>query len=174
MSTAIDNFEVCVAHVRLMEGGAVNRPSDPGGPTNFGITQETLDAARELLPGLARTVDALSWEEAKRIYHYHYWPAIRGDELPLCYALVTLDAAVNHGPRRAVRFLQQALGVTADGWIGAVTLAAAHGRARAPVLGECMARRTYFFMLQDAIDDEYGLGWARRVMRTLAAAMASA
>lgn len=167
---SVDNFEVCVEHVRLMEGGAVNRASDPGGPTNFGITQETLDAAHELLPGLPRTVAALTWTDAKRIYHYHYWPAIRGDELPLAYALVTLDAAVNHGARRAVRFLQQALGVTADGWIGAVTLAAAHAQLTAEVLGECMARRTYFFMLQDSMDDEYGLGWSRRVMRTFAVA----
>lgn len=167
---SLDHFEFCIEHVRLMEGGKVDRASDPGGPTNHGITQQLLDAVQGLLPDLPRTVGALTWDEAKRIYRHHFWPAVRGDDLPLGYALVTLDAAVNHGPRRAIRFLQLALGVTADGWIGAGTLAAAHARQTIEVLEECMARRTYFFMLQDSIDDEYGLGWARRVMRTFSVA----
>lgn len=170
MSTA-DNFDICVEHVRLMEGGKVNRASDPGGSTNFGITQPVLDAARTLLPELPRAVESLSWADAKQIYKRHYWSAIRGDELPLPYALITLDAAVNHGPNRAVRFLQQGLGVTADGWIGTETLAAAHVKLSAEVLEEAMARRAFFYMLQDAMDDEYGLGWARRVTRTLSLAL---
>lgn len=171
MQAAVDNFERAVEHVRLMEGGMVDRASDPGGPTNFGITQAMLDAARELIPDLPRSVETLTWDEAKRIYRYHFWPAIRGEDLPLPYALMTLDAAVNHGPRRAVRFLQQALGVKADGWIGAVTIAAAHNKLTPERLEECAARRAYFFMLQDSIDDEYGLGWARRLLRTFSAAL---
>ena len=51
------------------------------------------------------------------------------------------------------------------------TLAAAHIKLTAEVLEEAMARRTFFFMLQDSMDDEYGLGWARRVMRTFSAAL---
>lgn len=167
----MDNFATCIEHVRRMEGGMVDRATDPGGATNFGITQPVLEAARRLLPDLPRTVQSLNWDEAKRIYRVHFWSAIRGDELPLAFALATLDAAVNHGPRRAIRFLQQALGVTADGWIGAGTLAAAHAKLSADALEECMARRAHFYMLQDSMDDEYGLGWSRRLMRTFLAAL---
>ncbi len=165
------NFEVCVEVVRINEGGTVERASDPGGATNFGITQRVLDSARSLMPGLPRAVESLTWAEAKGVYKRHYWSAIRGDELPLPYALITLDAAVNHGPNRAVRFLQQGLGVKVDGWIGAETLAGAHIKVSPEALEECMARRAFFFMLQDSMDDEYGLGWARRVMRTFSAAL---
>lgn len=169
--TTPDSFEVCVELVRVNEGGKVNRASDPGGPTNFGITQRVLDAARSLMPDLPRVVEALTWADAKQVYRRHFWSAIRGDELPVAYALITLDAAVNHGPNRAVRFLQQGLGVQADGWIGTETLAAAHIKLTTEVLEEAMARRAFFFMLQDSMDDEYGLGWARRVMRTFSAAL---
>ncbi len=166
-----EHFELCVEHVRLMEGGKVNRASDPGGSTNFGITQTTLTDAREVIPDLPLTVETLTWPDAKRIYQVHYWSAIRGYDLPLAYALVTLDAAVNHGPHRAVRFLQQGLGVPDDGWIGVRTISRAHAVRTKAALKECMARRTHFFMLQDSMDDEYGLGWARRVMSTFAAAI---
>lgn len=168
---AVDNFERCIEHVRLMEGGYSNRKSDPGGPTNHGITQTMLDAARQLWPDLPRTVESLTWDEAKRIYRYHFWDVIRGNEMPLAYALPTLDAAVNHGPQRAIRFLQSALGVRADGWIGTQTLAAARTHLHANVLEECLARRGYFYMLQDAADDDNGLGWSRRLMRTFSEAL---
>lgn len=165
------SFERCVQHVLNEEKGYSNRRTDPGGPTNLGITQATLDAARELWPDMPRTVDLLTEHDARTIYNYHFWAPIRGDELPAGYALLTLDAAVQHGPHRAARWLQQALGVPADGWIGARTLAAAAGRIAPEVVGEALARRAHFYMLQDSMDDEYGLGWSRRLFRTHRAAL---
>lgn len=166
-------FEVAAAHVLNEEKGLVDNPKDPGGRTNFGVTQRLLDEVRKLSPelNLPLKVDFLTPPQARGIYLLHFWHSIRGDELPRGISLFLLDAAVNSSPNRAVRWLQLALGVTADGWIGAQTLAAArHAEARS-LLAELSARRAHFYMLQDSIDDDFGLGWARRLFRTYNAAL---
>lgn len=161
-------FEACIEHIQQEEGGYVNHPLDPGAATNFGITQKTLDAARVAFASLQlpATVDQLTWMQASDIYRRNYWQPIRGDELPQALALATLDAAVNAGPQRAIRWLQSALRVPSDGWIGAQTILAAQRCDVSAVLAEMHSRRAHHYMLQDATDDAFGLGWARRLFRT--------
>lgn len=170
----MDNFDAAVNHVFSEEGGLVDHPLDPGGRTNFGITQRVLDATLVLnwsLPRLPKVVDSLTLNQARDIYRHHYWTPIRGSDLPRGLGLFLLDTAVNHGCARAVKFLQLALGVTADGWIGARTIAAAYEQKQRRILTEVSARRAHHYMLQDSIDDEFGLGWARRLFRTYNAAL---
>lgn len=164
-------FDIAAEHVRLEEGGLVEHPNDPGGRTNFGITQSTLDAARQLLPLLPATVDELTWDQAKVIYRAHYWQPVRGDEMPVAIGLMLLDCAVNQGVPRAARFLQHAVGVKVDGWIGAKTIAAVRAKPLPTTLTEFAARRAHHYMLQDDIDDDFGLGWARRLFRVYSNAM---
>lgn len=170
MTSTADSFERCIEYVRIEEGGLVNHSMDPGKLTNFGITQPVLDASRAFLWTLPRSVEALSWPQAKEIYSHHYWTPVRGDELPFPYALMTLDAAVNAGVRAATRWLQMGLGVKVDGWIGAKTIQAATTIISRSVLAEMAARRAHHYMLQDSIDDAFGLGWARRLFRIYNAA----
>lgn len=166
-------FDAAVAHVLLEEKGLSDHPNDPGGRTNLGITQRLLDEVRKLSPtlNLPLKVDHLTAAHAREIYRLHFWDAVRGDELPRAIALFTLDAAVNSSPARAIRWLQLALGVKADGWIGARTLAAARHADVRTLLGELSARRAHHYMLQDETDDDFGLGWARRLFRTYNAAL---
>lgn len=170
----MSSFDAAIEHVRQAEGGLVDNAADPGGRTNFGITQATLDATRGFYSSmqLPARVDELTWEQAKLIYHRQYWMPIRGDELPAPIALAVLDAAVNASPQRATRWLQQALRVTADGWLGTQTLLAAQRCDIRVTLREFGARRAYHYMLQDATDDAFGLGWARRLFDTHDAALA--
>jgi lysozyme family protein len=110
----VTGFERAMEFVLRWEGGYVNDPADPGGETNYGISKR---AHPEMdIPSLTR-------EMACEIYRAKYWDAIRGDELPYPLAMVTMDAAVLHGPANAVRFLQRALGVKDDGRIGKLTMA---------------------------------------------------
>ena len=173
MPTQDSAFDAAVSHVLLEEGGWSDHPNDPGGRTNFGVTQATLDDMRRLYPALnlPAEVGKLSTAHAKAIYRVHFWPAIRGDDLPRGLALWMLDAAINQGPSRAVRWLQQAANVKADGWIGARTIAAAKAADPHALLSEMSARRAHHYMLQDSIDDDFGLGWARRLFRTYSAAV---
>lgn len=170
-SNVFSNFDLAAELVRIHEGGLVDHPNDPGGRTNFGITQATLDASRELYATLPATVDELLWEQAKFIYRHHYWEPIRGDDLQLAISLMVFDCAVNQGVARSVRFLQQALSVKVDGWMGAKTLAAALKQNPQKTLIELASRRAYHYMLQDETDDDFGLGWARRLFQTYNAAV---
>ena len=103
MAHSIDGM---VADILRREGGFVHHPADRGGPTNFGITQRTLSAHL----GRTATVEevrALSADLAAEIYGRDYFLAPRLDGLPERIQPFVFDSAVNHGPRRAVRLVQQ-------------------------------------------------------------------
>jgi lysozyme family protein len=168
----VSNFDRAVAHVKVEEKGYVNNPDDPGGATNFGITQQLLDDVRGAYAqqGYPASVKDLTWPQAREIYRLHFWQPLHGGELPLHVSLPLLDAAVNSSVTRAAKWLQSALGVAADGWIGAKTIRAARAADPKTLLNEFHALRAYHYMMQDAIDDKFGLGWARRLFDTYSAA----
>ena len=166
-------FDFCVKRVLDEEGGLSDHRLDPGGRTSLGITQATLDAAHDKLPGLPAKVDQLTRAHALTIYDFLYWRPICGDELPLGMALLTFDAAVNQGVHDASCFLQLAVGELPDGRIGPVTLAAAQ-RAKPAVLTELAAQRMRDYLRCGAAQQKaFGLGWSRRLMRVFAAALAA-
>jgi len=166
-------FDFCARLVLAEEGGLVDHALDPGGRTNLGITHATLAQARVHMPSLPARVDHLTNAQALAIYERLYWTPIRGDELPLSVALVLFDGAVNQGTHTAARLLQLAVGATADGEIGPKTLAAVRSRGERPTLAELGARRMHAYMMLDRLDDAFGLGWSRRLVRVLLAAQAA-
>jgi len=94
------------------EGGYVNHPADRGGPTKFGITAQTLGAWRKLgRAATAAEVQALTENEARAIYRQQYITGPGLDVIThpgLLHLLV--DSGVHSGPKRAVQWLQSALG----------------------------------------------------------------
>lgn len=124
-------FERCLAHVLKTEGGYVDHPEDKGGPTNFGITIQTLRDYSGLPSIPTSMIKSLTLEHATRIYEQKYWNTMRLDRVRserLC--LVLFDQGVNAGPVTAVQMLQQVLNehfaekLTVDGVIGNRTDAA--------------------------------------------------
>lgn len=112
------------------EGGYVNHPADKGGPTKYGITLKTLSEYRGK-PCTENDVKALTKAVAASIYYQRYYLAPNIDSLPVDIQPVVLDMAVNMGPSRAIRLLQQALDgfvddpIDVDGVIGLRTINAA-------------------------------------------------
>ncbi|HZH53283.1 MAG TPA: putative peptidoglycan-binding domain-containing protein [Microvirga sp.] len=73
------------------------------------------------------------------------------------------DLAVNSGPSRAVRMLQEILGVATDGIVGPLTVAAAHGADAAETIRR-LTRRRLSFLSRLASWPIFGTGWRRRVL----------
>jgi lysozyme family protein len=94
------------------EGGFVNHPNDRGGPTKYGITAKTLGSWRQLGRVATRSeVAALIKAEAREIYRQRYIVAPGFDAIThAALQALLVDAGVHSGPRRAVRWLQEALG----------------------------------------------------------------
>lgn len=160
------NFDACLDHVLLFEGGYVNHPSDPGGETNMGISKRSYP--RENIKGMTR-------DRAAQIYRNDFWAPVRGDDLPSGLDLVAFDPAVNSGVSRGAKWLQSALGVTADGKIGPATVAAARAAdVQATIDGACDLRLSWLRTLPTW--KTFGKGWSRRVesIRDTAKAMAEA
>ena len=157
-----DRFSRALPLILAHEGGYVDHPKDPGGATNQGITQRTYDEWRDYLGADRKGVRGISPDEVSQIYRARYWDAVKGDHLPDGLAYCVFDAAVNSGPARAVRWMQAALGVPADGVAGPQTLAAAQ---RCDVAGAiksvCAARLAFMRSLK--IWPTFGRGWAARV-----------
>jgi len=114
------------------EGGYVNDPADQGGETNYGITYNTLNDAKNKgwIP-FNITIQNIQLEHAKIIYKKGYWDVIQADSLPHPLDLIMFDSAVNHGPGAAVKLLQKSLNallryteLKVDGIIGPLTLRA--------------------------------------------------
>ena len=157
------NFEPSLALVLAHEGGFVDHPKDPGGPTNKGVTQRVYDGYRTANKLATRSVKVISDKEVGEIYRQQYWGAIRGDELPQGLDYAVFDFAVNSGVTRAIRNLQLCLGVVADGHFGNVTLSAVN-RAKPSDLIIALCGRRMEFLRSLATFGTFGKGWTRRVV----------
>jgi lysozyme family protein len=110
------NFEWAYKFTSKWEGGYVDNPADPGGRTNYGVTQAVasqygLGDVRNLTP-----------EAAKGFYYRHYWKVWSSGWF---LNAVMFDTAANFGLQGSREFLQEALGFKGedvDGKVGPVTL----------------------------------------------------
>lgn len=163
--TYSDAFQKAVALILRHEGGYVDRPDDPGGETNFGISKRSYP--HEDIRNLTR-------EQATEIYHRDFWQAIRGDELPAPLALVTFDMAANAGTGAAVKLLQRTLKVPDDGKLGPQTITAARA-LRDPVdAATRLSRRRilYYASLGGWKVEDFRNAWTQRTLETLLVAAA--
>lgn len=163
------NFDVSMRQILKHEGGYVDHPRDPGGATNLGITRATLAEYRGRTVS-KQEVRELTVAEAIAIYRSRYANAIRYDDLPSGLDHVTLDPAINSGPKRGSQWLQKGLGVKADGKIGKDTLAAARGSNVPQVIQRACAARMGFLRGLKTWGD-FGKGWSRRVAEVEAFSM---
>lgn len=148
-----------------MEGGYVNDPDDPGGATNFGVTQVSYThwLYKQGLP--ARDVMGITREEVDSIYR-NYWTSARCDDLPYPLNVAHFDASINHGPRNAIRILQEGVGADVDGVVGPQTLTMA-SHAYAKVERVLLARLRFYYDIcrRRPASRKFLLGWVRRIVK---------
>ena len=157
----IDNFDRCLDLVLTSEGGYSNDARDPGGVTMFGVTQAAWqDWVKR--PVSEIEMRSLTRDKIAPLYPRRFWEPIKGNQLPLGLDYAVFDCSVNSGPGRAVKLLQTALGVTADGALGSRTLDAI---ANIPVEGliHDFCEERINFMRGLSTFAAFGTGWTRRV-----------
>jgi len=155
------NFKACLDLVLKSEGGYVDDPRDSGGVTNLGITQKSLEE------WLGHEVDEkfmrkLTPEMAAPFYEQKYWRPCYGEVLPRGLDLVVFSMAVNAGPGRSVKLLQQSIGCVPDGVIGPKTRGLISDSNSATLIAKFSeARREYYRSLKNF--PIFGKGWLNRV-----------
>ena len=158
----MQNINDIAQEILNAEGGFVNDPDDPGGPTNYGVTLKTLnklglDLNQDKRVDIA-DLKQLSSTQAVQIFvqDYFYKPQI--DQLPHMRHAPVFDMYVNAGSH-AVKVLQRTLilfdmEITVDGLIGPITIVATQMAARrAPdhlVDAYGIERVNYYLSLADA------------------------
>src|SRR6267142_6723164 len=115
-----ENFQASLKALLKSEGGNDDAPADHGGRTSRGITQREYDAWRMEQRLAKLDVWKASDQDVANIYHSEYWLPWC-DLIPLGTDYLFFDMCVNSGPHEAILLGQRALGVTADGRVGAVT-----------------------------------------------------
>jgi lysozyme family protein len=171
-------FEQCLALV--LDKEVTYHLAHRGEPANLGITLRSLadwkgldhDAlspeGRELLLADLR---ALSRREAGEILRATCWLPMRCADLPPGIALMVFDMGITAGPRVAVKLLQRAVGVTDDGSVGPLTLAAVTSRDPARLLDALAEARIAYHRSQPEAEN---LGDALATRTRQVAALAEA
>ena len=104
-------YDEALRRLLAHEGGYVNHPSDPGGPTNFGITLADYRRYRKS-DATAADVRAMKVGDANAIYRAKYWNAQRCDQLPAGVDYSIFDYGVNSGTGRSGKVLRRVLGLS--------------------------------------------------------------
>jgi lysozyme family protein len=157
------NFKECLDLVLKSEGGYINHPSDPGGRTNFGVTQRVWEeytgheADEKIMRGLTP-------EKVAPLYEQRYWRPCYGEILPKGLDFLCFSFGVNAGSGRAVKLLQQSLGLVSDGIIGPRVMQKLRESNIADVIkGFSESRREYYKSLKTF--PIFGKGWIARTDR---------
>lgn len=151
------------------EGGYVDHPKDPGSATNMGITIGTLSHWLGR-PATKDEVRAITKDQATAIYRANYWNAIRGDDLPAGLDYAVFDFAINSGPSRAAKYLQDLLDVRIDGFIGPETIAAARSR-NIPLLINRLCDDRLDYVKRLPTWPTFGKGWSSRIAKVRSEAL---
>ena len=156
-----ENFDSALAAILHHEGGYVNHPADPGGMTNLGVTKRVWEE------WVGHEVDekdmrALTPEDVGPMYKAKYWDKIKGDDLPAGVDYIVFDAAINSGPSRATKWLQQSVGAIPDGMIGPGTLGKVAAVPADDIVEKYQQTRLEFLRSLPTWST-FGRGWGRRV-----------
>ena len=156
-----ENFVDALIHVLKHEGGYVNHPADPGGMTNLGVTKAVWEewVGRE---SSEKEMRSLTPEMVAPLYRRKYWDKIQGDNLPDGVDYAVFDMAVNSGPGRAAKFLQELVGAKPDGAIGPQTLVAVGKKDPKELVRAYNAKRQAFLESLPTFAT-FGKGWSTRV-----------
>ncbi|HEM8614633.1 TPA: peptidoglycan-binding protein [Citrobacter amalonaticus] len=146
-------FRNALTFVLSAERGYVNDPTDRGGETNLGISDKRDGVAdgKTDVDGDGKPdtrIRDLTVEQAGQIYFRDYWYPAYCPLWPDEVALFVFDSAVQHGAKKAVQLLQEAVGFTGksvDGIAGKNTRAAVESADPDWLMNRLYLRRSRYY-----------------------------
>ena len=154
-------FEIAEKITGRNEGGYANNKADKGGETYAGIARNhwpkwegwvRIDLIKKTFGNTAKAINANASADPylnsliSQFYKKNFWDV---NKLDLVYdqqvANTVYDFGVNSGTGRAAKFLQEIVGVNADGAIGNITLAAVNKMPAYEVVTAYNKRREAFY-----------------------------
>ena len=169
-----DRFDLSFDRVVGHEGGLSLDRNDRGNWTSGKIGVGSLNGTKYGVSAMAYPsydIRNLTLQDAKDIYRRDYWNKLRCDDLPIGIDYLTFDSGVNHGNSRAAKFLQTAVGASADGIIGEKTVAKVNAKDDiVKVCSDFCVTRGLFYT-EIGTFQRYKLGWFRRLFDTHATAV---
>jgi lysozyme family protein len=154
------------------EGGFVNHKNDRGRATKYGVTQSTLSnwIGRE---ATIEDVKLLTKDDAFEIFYKLYYEAPNIDDLPEQIQPIITDMSVNHGPKNAIKMLQEVINacgymIAVDGACGPQTARVAKevwNKIGGDFINKIVTRRLAFFegiVKKDSSQRVFLAGWRSR------------
>lgn len=142
------NLEKALVFTFKWEGLFSNDPDDPGGKTNYGLS----DARDGLKDGLADLdgdkigdvrIEDVTQEQVIALYRKEYWEPTGCDGLHLPLAVCVFDTAVNMGVGRALEFLRL---------------------TKEPIEYTTLRRNYYYYLARNPKRKKYLKGWLNRII----------
>jgi lysozyme family protein len=155
-------YDEALRRLLAHEGGYVNHPSDPGGPTNFGITLADYRRYAKA-DATAADVRAMKVIEAKAIYRAKYWKALRCDDLPPGVDYSIFDYGVNSGMGRSGKVLRRVVGLSDKTSVVTDEVLAAVAKRDPRALVAAINDERLAFLKHLSTWPVFGTGWSRRV-----------
>jgi lysozyme family protein len=175
-----ENFRRSLEFVLQYEGGFVNHPFDKGGPTNLGITLQTLKEYYKLYnygdfnnDGEIDINDIIllnSIDKVEPIYKNFYWDKMKLDNFPSGIDFLMFDFGVNSGPKNATKILQRSLNriqtIEVDGILGSQTLKRVNKTPVDILVENMLQERNLFYrkiVSNDPTQQVFLKGWINRL-----------
>lgn len=157
-------IELLIPKIVKWEGGYVNNPADRGGCTNMGVTIETY---RKIIKPNATCDDLkkITLGEFERVFR-KYWDAWKADQIEDQKVAELLVDWHYHSGAWGIKIPQNILGVTYDGIVGPITLAAVNRQDPKEFHQKVWERRKLFLeniVRADASQKRFLNGWMNRI-----------
>lgn len=161
-------YPEAIKRVLQSEGGYVNHPSDPGGPTNFGITLAVYRQNGHPT-ATADDVKVMPIAEARRIYKSRYADPCNFDDEPAGLDYTVFDYAVNSGVSRANKVVRRICSLPDNAPWPTLSIALSKRDPKAVITAVNDERLKFLQSLKTW--PVFGKGWGARVQSVNAAAL---
>ena len=171
MNDSIATVSKWLTRIFEHEAGYSNDPDDDGNWTGGKTGQGELKGTKF---GIAANtyshldIKNLTIDEAAEIYIKDFLQPLRADHYANSVAYQLLDFAINSGQgvKTAIKRLQRAAGLVADGIVGPKTLIKMAQYTEADLVMLILSERLFYLTTLDKWN-LYGKGWARRIAQNL-------